>query len=66
VWDGPPDGAADLEAEPQLTSPGGPDAADRDPQMLEEYARRIFGTGIKYDIKNRDYGNGRRRAKTAG
>jgi Mn-containing catalase len=55
VVDGPPEGAAppDLEAEPQLTSPVGPDPSDLDPQMLEEYARRIFGPDIKDDVKRR-------------
>ena len=58
VRDGLPDGAVppDLDAEPQLTSPDGPDASDLDPEMLEEYARRIFGAGIKDDIKKRKDG----------
>jgi Mn-containing catalase len=55
VLDGPPEGARppDLEAEPQLTAPVGPDPSDLDPVMLEEYARRIFGPEIKDDIKKR-------------
>jgi Mn-containing catalase len=55
VQDGPPEGAAppDLDAEPQLTAPVGPDPSDLDPVMLEEYARRIFGPDIKDDIKKR-------------
>jgi len=55
VVDGMPEGAVppDLEAEPQLTSPVGPDESDLDPQMLEEYASRIFGKDIKDDIKRR-------------
>ena len=55
VQDGAPEGAAppDLDAEPQLTSPVGPDTSDLDPVMLEEYAKRIFGPGIKDDLKKR-------------
>ena len=55
VVDGMPEGAVppDLEAEPQLASPVGPDESDLDPIMLEEYARRIFGKDIKDDIKRR-------------
>lgn len=55
VQDGPPDGATppDLDAEPQLTAPDGPDQPDIDPAMLEEYARRIFGNDIKDDVKKR-------------
>uniref|UniRef100_UPI0015C5FA3A manganese catalase family protein n=1 Tax=Staphylococcus aureus TaxID=1280 RepID=UPI0015C5FA3A len=55
VVDGIPEGAVppDLDAEPQLCAPGGPDESDLNPEMLEEYARRIFGTGIKDDIKRR-------------
>jgi Mn-containing catalase len=65
VQDDPPEGAVppDLEAEPQLTSPAGPDPSDLDPAMLEEYARRIFGNGIKDDIKGRKDDNGARRSK---
>src|SRR5688572_23552219 len=60
VQDGPPEGAVppDLDAEPQLTSPVGPDPSDLDPVMLEEYARRIFGPDIKDDLKRRKDGNG--------
>ena len=55
VEDGPPKGATppDLDAEPQLTSPVGPDVPEIDPVMLEEYAARIFGPGIKDDVKKR-------------
>ena len=55
VSDDIPEGAAppDLEAEPQLTAPTGPDGGDIDPEMLEDYARKIFGAGIKEDIKRR-------------
>ena len=58
--DGPPEGAVppDLEAEPQLTSPDGPDASELDPAMLEEYATRIFGRDVKDDIKRRKDENG--------
>ena len=67
VRDGPPEGAVppDLEAEPQLTSPVGPDPSDLDPEMLEEYARRIFGPGIKDDLKKRKDDNGARRQTKA-
>jgi Mn-containing catalase len=60
VQDGPPEGAVppDLDAEPQLTSPVGPDASELDPAMLEEYARRIFGNGVNDDIKRRRDENG--------
>lgn len=55
VVDGFPEGAVppDLDAEPQLTAPAGPDPSDLDPVMLEEYAKRIFGPDIKDDIKKR-------------
>jgi hypothetical protein len=43
----------------------GPDTADIDPVMLEEYARRIFGPEIKDDIKRRKDGNGARRRGSA-
>jgi Mn-containing catalase len=60
VEDNIPEGAVppNLEAEPQLTAPVGPDPSDLDPVMLEEYARRIFGPEIKDDIKRRKDGNG--------
>jgi Mn-containing catalase len=60
VEDEIPEGAAppNLEAEPQLTAPAGPDPSDLDPDMLEHYARKIFGSGIKDDIKKRSEGNG--------
>src|SRR5688500_8123551 len=43
VQDGPPEGGPvpDLDEEPQLTAPDGPDGPD--PAMLEEYAKRLFG-----------------------
>lgn len=46
VQDGPPEGAPcpDLDEEPQLTAPDGPDGPD--PAMLEEYAKRIFGKDV--------------------
>ena len=55
VLNGSPDGAAvpDLEEEPQLNSPGGPDVGSLDPDQLEHYARKIFGAGISEDIKKR-------------
>ena len=58
VKDGAPEGVVppNLEAEPQLTSPVGPDPSDLDPEMLEDYARKIFGAGIKEDIKKRKNG----------
>lgn len=60
VQDDPPEGVVppDLEAEPQLTAPVGPDPSDLDPIMLEEYARRIFGAEIKDEIKKRKNSNG--------
>ena len=63
VLQGPPHGAAppNLEAEPQLTAPVGPDPSDLDPAMLEDYAKRIFGPEIKTDIKKRRENNGGRR-----
>lgn len=66
VEDGPPEGAPppDLDPEPQLTAPVGPDPSELDPVMLEEYARRIFGPEIKDDIKrakNRDGASARTR-----
>ena len=56
VLNGSPDGAAvpDLEAEPQLNAPGGPDASDLDPDALAHYARKIFGSPIMDDIKKRN------------
>src|SRR5688572_6424203 len=43
VVQGPPEGGAvpDLDAEPQLTAPDGPDGPDA--SMLEEFASKIFG-----------------------
>ena len=41
--------APDLDAEPQLTSPDGPDGPD--PEMLAEYAKRIFGKDISATIE---------------
>lgn len=62
VQDGPPEGFVppDLESEPQLTSPAGPDPSDLDPIMLQEYAKRIFGSEIKEDIKKRKETSGKR------
>jgi Mn-containing catalase len=60
VQDGPPEGAAppNLDAEPQLTAPVGPDPSELDPEMLIEYSRRIFGSSINDDIKRRREGDG--------
>lgn len=46
VRDGPPEGGSvpDLEEEPQLTAPDGPDAESLDPDMLAHYAKKIFGS----------------------
>jgi Mn-containing catalase len=43
VHDGPPEGGAvpDLEEEPQLTAPGGPEDAG----MIADFAKRLFGAG---------------------
>lgn len=48
VVDGPPEGGAvpDLDPEPQLTSPSGPDAAIWDPEVLADYAKKIYGPDI--------------------
>jgi Mn-containing catalase len=45
VRDGPPEGGPvpDLDAEPQLTAPVGPDAQIWDPDVLADYAKKIFG-----------------------
>lgn len=45
VVDGPPEGGEvpDLEPEPQLTAPTGPDADNTDPEVIAHYARKIFG-----------------------
>jgi Mn-containing catalase len=66
VEDGPPEGATppNLDAEPQLTAPDGPDPSDLDQDMLEHYARKIFGGNIKDDIKKRKEGNGTPRSKS--
>ena len=58
VKDGPPEGGTvpDLDAEPQLTAPDGPDQGP-DPEMLKEYADRIFGTSMKVSMSGA--GNGR-------
>jgi len=47
VKDGPPEGAPapDLDVEPQLTAPTGPDAGVPDPEIITHYARKIFGDG---------------------
>jgi Mn-containing catalase len=47
VRDGPPEGAPvpDLEAEPQLTAPTGPDLGVPDPEIITHYARKLFGDG---------------------
>lgn len=58
VVDGPPEGAAppDLEAEPQLTAPVGPDAPDLDPELINHYAKKIFGPDIAKLAKDRSKG----------
>lgn len=55
VEDGPPEGVVppDLEAEPQLTAPVGPDAPEIDPQMLTDYAKKIFGPEVAEISKQR-------------
>lgn len=67
VEDGPPEGAVppDLEAEPQLTAPTGPDPSELDPDMLEDYARKIFGPGIDDEIKEIKGGGGKTQRKPA-
>ncbi|TVQ61487.1 MAG: manganese catalase family protein [Phycisphaerales bacterium] len=49
VHDGPPEGAPvpDLDEEPQLTAPSGPDAETYSPDMLADYAGKIFGAEVK-------------------
>ncbi|MBL9148176.1 MAG: manganese catalase family protein [Phycisphaerae bacterium] len=51
VVDGPPEGGEvpDLDEEPQLTAPMGPDSGEIDPEMLNHYARRIFGKDLQTD-----------------
>ncbi len=46
VIDGPPEGFTppNLDAEPQLTAPVGP---DMDPGMLEDVAKKLFGSSTK-------------------
>jgi Mn-containing catalase len=58
VVDGPPEGGAvpDLEKEPQLASPVGPDASDPDPEMIAHYARRIFGENLGEEPASRNGG----------
>ncbi len=48
VEDGPPEGAAppDLEAEPQLAAPLGPDPQELDPEVIVHYAKKIFGPEV--------------------
>lgn len=55
VVDGPPEGAAppDLEAEPQLTAPVGPDASELDPDIIQHYADKIFGQEVVTVAKER-------------
>ncbi|MDB5326540.1 MAG: manganese catalase family protein [Phycisphaerales bacterium] len=54
VQDGPPKGydPPDLDAEPQPTSPDGPDMGP-DPEMLKEYADRIFGTSMAVSMSEK-------------
>jgi Mn-containing catalase len=53
VENGPPEGAPppDLEAEPQLNAPTGPDATQLDPEMLKDYAVKIFGKRTVHEAK---------------
>lgn len=53
VQDGPPEGAPvpDLDPEPQLTSPDGPDAEQLDPAMLAHYASKLFGPSVMAELK---------------
>jgi Mn-containing catalase len=55
VRDGPPEGAPppDLDAEPQLTAPTGPDASDLDPEIIVHYANKIFGAETAAAAKRR-------------
>ena len=41
----------------------GPDPSDLDPEMLEDYARKIFGANINDDIKKRKNGDDAPRSK---
>jgi hypothetical protein len=43
--------APDLDAEPQLTSPDGPDGPD--PEMLKEYAQRLFGKDLDAQVQTK-------------
>jgi Mn-containing catalase len=62
VQDGPPEGAAppDLDAEPQLAAPIGPDAEELDPEIITHYAKKIFGSEVAGQAKARA-----RRTKTS-
>jgi Mn-containing catalase len=55
VEDGPPEGATppDLDAEPQLTAPVGPDAEELDPEIITHYAKKIFGSEVANVAKGR-------------
>lgn len=55
VKDGPPEGAPppDLDSEPQLTAPIGPDAERLDEEMLAHYAKRMFGSEVAAMAKHR-------------
>jgi Mn-containing catalase len=63
VQDGPPEGAPvpDLEEEPQLTAPGGPDGDITDPEMIAHYARKIFGDANGEEDAKPDRGIARKR-----
>ncbi len=60
VEDGPPEGfpPPDLDAEPQLTAPIGPDAQQLDPDMIAHYAKKIFGPDAAADAKRRQRASG--------
>ncbi|HYF16168.1 MAG TPA: manganese catalase family protein [Phycisphaerales bacterium] len=55
VAEGPPEGAPppDLDAEPQLTAPIGPDAETLDPEVIVTYAKKIFGSEVAAQAKRR-------------
>lgn len=53
VHDGMPEGAKppDLDEEPQLTSPIGPDAEQVGPDMLAYYAQQLFGSEVAEEAR---------------
>lgn len=58
VVDGPPEGAPppDLDAEPQLAAPTGPDSELPDPEIVTHYAQRIFGRETAEEARRRAKG----------